>query len=249
MDMDPPQDNASYHAKFFDVISILPVQSEFSVKNTSLQNFNSIMCYEDAVLDAIKDLKDSHNGSSLTAIKKHIQAYFFHDNYPDVNEEEAEMLSLDTPWKENLFVQALKSLVDKMYVVHSSCTKNGSTFYKLSNHYKKNRAEELRQRLERLNQYKVNQYAKKKQFLANRKKLPYRKPIMKKGHLVESKTVVIVGREEKNKMDLVRERQQEKRSALPHYLGLRADNSRDTKRKSLRDNLKLPHNKIIVTEM
>ena len=249
--MEPLPNNASYHTKFFDVITIPPAQATppFKAKTTALQNFNSIMCYEDAVLDAIKDLKDSHNGSSITSIKKHIQAYFFYENYPDLNEEEAEMLSLEMPWKENLFVQALKSLVDKGCVIHSSCTKNGSTLYKLSHDYKKNRAQELRQRLERLNQYKLHQHAKKKEFLANMKEAPRHTPIMKKGHLVESKVVMIVGRGEKNEMDLVRERQQEKRNALPHSLGLHADDSPNTKRNGLRNKLKLPHNKIIVTEM
>ena len=74
------------------------------------------------------------------------------------------------------------------------------------------------------------------------------KSIMKKGHLVESQAVAIVGREGKSKMDLVREKQKEKRNALPHKLGLHAD-SLDTKKKGLRDQLKIPHNKIYVKEM
>mmetsp|Transcript_28554 Transcript_28554/g.42342 ORF Transcript_28554/g.42342 Transcript_28554/m.42342 type:complete len:245 (-) Transcript_28554:360-1094(-) len=239
-----------YHTKFFDVITIPPPESTRSTPHedkaiTPLQNFNSIMCYEDAILDAIKDLRDSHNGSSITSIKKHIQAYFFHDNYPDLNEEEAEMLSLEMKWKDHLFVQALKSLVDKKYVDHSLCTKNGSTYYKLSQDYKKNRAGELRERLERLNQYKLRQQSKKKEMLrvANKKNVLCHKSIMKKGHLVESQAVAIVGGEGKSKMDLVREKQKEKRNALPHKLGLHSDSL------GLREQLKIPRNKIYVKEM
>lgn len=240
-----------YHTKFFDVITITPPQSTpHEDKAIPLQNYNSIMCYEDSILDAIKDLRDSHNGSSITSIKKHMQAYFFYDNYPDLNEEEAEMLSLEMKWKDHLFVQAMKSLVDKKCVDHSSCTKNGSTYYKLSHDYKKNRAGELTERLERLNQYRLRLQAKKKEMvrLAKKKEVLSHKSIMKKGHLVESQAVAIVGREGKSKMDLVREKQKEKRNALPHKLGLHAD-SLDTKKKGLRDQLKIPHNKIYVKEI
>ena len=244
-----------YQTKFFDVITLPPLPPlpppQTNEKQGTLQNFNSIMCYEDAIVDAITELKDSHNGSTVSAIKKHIQAHFFHENYPGLNEEEAEMLSLDPApsmrWKDTLFVQALKSVVEKKCVTHSICTKNGSTLYKLSHDYKKQRAEELNDRLERLEKYKIYE-REKKQMLSDRKEVPVHTPVLKKGHLVENKVVDIIGNVRKSHMDLDLEKQNDKRSALPHTLGLHADDSLE-KKKGLREKLKIPHSKILVKEM
>mmetsp|Transcript_6918 Transcript_6918/g.13047 ORF Transcript_6918/g.13047 Transcript_6918/m.13047 type:complete len:286 (-) Transcript_6918:959-1816(-) len=271
--------NAPYHTKFFDVITIPPPPPSDDAQGfltqadknlySYLNSFNSIMCYEDAILDAIHDLRDGHHGSNVHAIQKHIQANFFHDNIPHLNEKDAELLSYDVPqtqWKEHLFVQALKSLVDKNCIEYSPCVKNGSTLYKLSHNYKKHRAEELTQRMERLKQYKLHLQEKKRQIVMNstisattgKKSSNHspvaKQPILKKGHLVESQTVAIVGTgradgiRRKKSMDLDREKQIEKRLALPHHLGvLHADD--EEKSKGLRDQCKIPHGKIYVKEI
>lgn len=261
--MEPLDSNLPYHTRFFDVITIppTPTEEELSSKESFfsfLNSFNSIMCYEDAILDAIRELKDGHNGSNIHAIKKHIQAHLFYENVPNLSEQEAECLSLEMPqWKEHLFIQALKSLVEKNCITHSPCIKNGSTLYKLSHEYKKHCAEELKLRMERLNQYKVQHQEKRKQILMMEKRkkamTPVHKPILKKGHLVETQTVAIVGTERKGSMDMDREKQKEKRSALPHTsLGLHADDYDSLpgmKKKGLRDQLKIPHGKLYVKEI
>lgn len=247
--------DAPYHSKFFDVITIpSPAQSEATHPQLNVNSANSIMCYEDAILNAIKDLKDSHNGSTVSAIKKHIGANFFHDNYPGLREEDADSLSQDPTairWNDALFVQALKSVIDKKCVTRSTCIKNGSTHYKFSDSFKKHRAEELKKRLERLESYKAHQRKKKKQILSERKeeRMPVHKPTLKKGHLVESKAVAIVGNCKKSQMELDHKNQIEKRSALPHQLGLCADESLGSKKKSLREKLKIPHKQIFVKEI
>jgi hypothetical protein len=304
--------NAPYHTKFFDIITIPPPpppEQEQGInpeKNllSFLNSFNSIMYYEDAILDAIRDLRDGHNGSNVHAIQKHIQANFFQEyennkHKPHLNnkndhphqQQEAEWwlfscssLNNDdnmTPpqWKEHLFVQALKSLVEKNCIEYSPCgVHNGSCLYKLSHDYKKHRAEELTLRMERLKQYKLQQQEKQRQILMEQAKsgkkssttsrpLVHKQPsILKKGHLVESKTVTIVDNtttrildadeRRKNSMDLDRNGQKEKRMALPHHtLVLHADDDssigskKERKKKGLRDQCKIPHGKIYVKEM
>jgi hypothetical protein len=239
------------------------------------------MCYEDAILDAICDLKDDHTGSSVNAIQKHIQANFFHDNLPTLDDTEADLLSVEmsshshSQWKEHLFVQALKSLIDKHCIVYSPCVKNGSTLYKLSHDYKKHQVEELTQRMERLNQYKLHQQEMKRQRQTLKgktgstnktmaaatgvahKATTSSNPLLKKGHLVESHSVTIVGkgseRSRKSSMELDREKQTEKRLALPHLLSFHAEDGDvpggGGKKKGLRDQCKIPHGKIYVKEM
>lgn len=255
-----------YHTKFFDVITIpapIPPLSPQIIDTTGgrnhLQKYNSIMFYEDAILDTVKDLKDGHNGSSVTAIKKHVKANFLHDDYkepePDMPlpvEHSAFLL-----WKDTLFVQALKSLVRQQSLTHSTCIKNGSTFYKLSPGYKQHRTKELNDRLEQFERYKALQQ-KKKQELSKRKEAPIRKK-WKKGHLVEAKTVTIVDKYQKSNMDLDLEKQRQKRFVLPRQeLGLRADDYADVNNsktgtgrahRGLRENLKIPHTKILVKEV
>lgn len=307
--MEPLESNAPNHTRFFDIITIPPPPSQDQESHpehdlqTFLNSFNSIMYYEDAILDAIRDLRDGHSGSNIHAIKRHIHANFFHVNMPHLHEQETEilLLSLDMlpQWKEHLFVQALKSLVEKNCIEYSPCgVQNGSCLYKLSHHYKKHRAEELRQRMERLNQYKLHQEEKRRQILRNATSSRLQKnksssntttttttspvvhkqqpSILKKGHLVESQTVMIVasparkdgshhhysgggggGGGRRNSMDLDREKQIEKRSALPHTLGgLHADEDTSFigggsggKKKGLRDQCKIPHGKIYVKKM
>lgn len=253
------QQSTPFHTTFFDVITIpsnpSPAQSN-PQEMKQIKSFNSIMAYEDAILDAIADLHDSHNGSSIQAIQKHIQAYFLYDNYPELDEQEAEYLSQDMQWNEHLFHQALKSLLEKKQIIHCPTVKNGSTFYKLSPEYKKHRAEELQARLKRLEDYKKKLYEKRQQ-MKKKKDVPLSKPFLKKAHLVEEQGVElhISDQHGTNKMELVREHQIDKRKVLHHKLDLHADDddsNEDGKKKpivGLRDKLKIPHHKIFVKEM
>jgi hypothetical protein len=252
-----------YHSRYFDVISIAPVTPVEEAKQLAyIKYYVSIMCYEDAILTAIHDLKDVH-GSSVHAIKKHIQSNLLHENYPTLNDSEMEALvsELAPPmvWKDSLFLQALKSVEDKNCVTHAVCSRNGSTTYSLSLDYKKHRAKEIRNRLERLEAYKVasrSRIARAKE----RKEIPHAHvPILKKGHLVEPKAVVIVQDKKddirgKKKMD-VDTRTHDKTSLLPHHStvkNLHADDTiglMDGKNKSLRAKTKIPHCKIVVSQM
>lgn len=233
------------------------VSSFFPLLSFSLPFFFFLFLFlSDAILDAIADLHDSHNGSSIQAIKKHIQAYFLYDNYPELEAEEAEYLSQDMQWNEHLFNQALKSLLEKKQIAHCPTVKNGSTFYKLSPEYKKHRAAELHARLKRLEEYKRKLY-EKRQHMKKKKEVPLSKPFLKKAHLVEEQGVElhISNPHATHKMELVREHQSDKRKVLHHKLDLHADDDdskEDGKKKpivGLRDKLKIPHHKIFVKEM
>ena len=260
---------APYQTRFFDVITIpapVPPLSPVMLdtggrKKQSEARYNSIMFYEDAILDAILDLKDGHNGSCVTSIKKHVQSNFL--QYDD-EEPEPDMPLEDSTflfWKDSLFVQALKSLVRQESLIHSTCIKNGSTFYKLSSNYKQHRTKELNDRLQNFERYKTLQHQKKLEAM-KRKEVPVGKPSFKKGHLVEAKTVTIVDKHLKNSMDLDLEQQREKRFVLPrHELDLRADDFEDMNHlqadvnfagrthKSLREKFRIPHTKILVKDV
>lgn len=247
-----------YHTKFFDVIIIPspPSVSELdeTIKRIPSRDMNSIMGYEDEILDAIDDLQDMH-GSSLLSIKKRIQAKF----YTPSTRNRSVLISTEEPvskviWRDNLFVQALKSLVDKNCIDHCTLIRNGSTVYKLSRDFKRKRAQELLQRQTQLEKYRARQREKK---LAIEKKehkhavVSAHKPALKKRDLVEPRSVAIVDegtRARINSMDLVRDCQKAKRSALPHQLGLHADENLNEK-KSLREKMKIPRSRILVKEM
>lgn len=248
--MDPSRNDIStpYHTKFFDMILVPPPQT--AVENSlKLNDCKSTMLYKDAILNAIEDLKDSHNGSTVTAIKKHAKAHLF----PDQDQETEKMSptfssTTSPPWKDNIFVQAVKSLVSEKAITHSECIKNGSALYKLSPSYKKRRAKQLKERFLRFEKCKARQQKKRKE-LSLRKEAPIGKPALKKGHLVEAKTVTIVDKYNKSKMDLELDRPREKRSALPRQqLELHADHS-TRGRKSLRQKLKIPHTRLIVKDV
>jgi hypothetical protein len=249
-----------YHTKFFDVITIpapeLPLSPHMvgvGGAKAQVQKYNSIMFYEDTILSALETLKDGHNGSSVTAIKKHVQMHFL-TNDQTVHEDTDDSSFLY--WKDALFVQALKSLVQQQSIVHSTCIKNGSTFYKLSHAYKQHRTKELKDRYEHFQKIKALQW-RKKQELSRRKEVPVRIPILRKGRLVEPKTVTIVDKYSSSNMDLQLEKQREKRSVLPrHELELHADDYTDlgactSKKdfKSLRENLRIPKTKIMVKDV
>lgn len=247
-----------YHSKYFDVISIPPVTPAEEAKQLAyIKYYVSIMCYEDAILTAIHELKDVH-GSSVNSIKKHIQSNLLHENYPVLNDSEMEALiaELAPPmvWKDSLFLQALKSVEDKKCVKHSVCSRNGSTIYSLSPEYKKNRAKEIRNRLERLEAYEAASRSRIARAKERKEAPPARIPILKKGHLVEPKAVVIVQDKKddfrrKKKMDV------DTHDKIPHHSmtkHLHADDtmeSNDCKKKGLRANTKIPHHKIVVSQM
>eukprot|EP01083_Nonionella_stella_P107986 313471_1 len=234
-----------YHTKFFDVITIPPAipQVEDSVSN--LQGCNSIMFYEDAILNAIDELKDGHNGSTVSSMKKHVKAHFFQEN---LKADETPSDAASTYWRDNLFVHALKSLVSMQSITHTTCIKNGSALYKYSSSYKEHRAKELKLRLERFEKYKYLRHKKKKE-LSKRKDFLAGKPALRKGHLVENKTISIVDGSQRSTMDLELEKQREKRFMLPRQLELHADKLPGSTRKSLRQNFKIPHTHLLVKEV
>jgi len=249
---------APYHTKFFDVIIIPcpPSISEFdeAIKRIPSRDMNSIMSYEDEILDAIDDLQDLH-GSSLLSIKKRIHAKF----YTPSSRDTSVLISTEDPvskviWRDNLFVQAIKSLVDKHCIDHCILIKNGSTVYKLSQDFKRKRAHDLLQRRERLEAHRVHQREKKHAIQKKEQKhavVSAHKPALKKRDLVEPRSVAIVEegtRARINSMDLVRDCQKAKRSALPHQLGLHADENLNQK-KSLREKMKIPRSRILVKEI
>jgi hypothetical protein len=246
-----------HHSKYFDVLSIAPVTPAEEAKQLAyIKYYVSIMCYEDAILTAIHDLKDVH-GSSVHSIKKHIQSNLLHENYPTLNDSEMEALvaELAPPmvWKDSLFLQALKSVEDKNCVKHSVCSRNGSTAYSLSSDYKRNRAKEIRHRLERLEAYQVASRARMARAKERKEAPPAHVPILKKGHLVEPKAVVIVQDKnddlrKKKKMDV------DTRDKVPHHATMKhlyADDTMETKdgKNSLRAKTKIPHHKIVVSQM
>lgn len=274
-----------HHSKFFDVIT-LPVAStditEVSSKsssNTSLEHqiasmkYNvSIMCYEDAILTAIQDLKDTH-GSSVMSIKKHIQSNLLHENSPKLLQSPdalplqsfLEDLLAPAVWNEPLFLQALKSLMEKHCIDHSKCSRNGSTLYKLSPDYKKNQTLEMHHRMERLATYKASFQATQRLVQKEqRKEAPAHVPILKKGHLVEPKAVVIMEEkkrihEKKKKMDIDINRRNIG-SILPHSTNVHvntmtivngASSGVETrqKRKSLREKNMIPRHKLVVSQI
>lgn len=252
---------APYHTKFFDVIIIPspPSISEFDETIKRIppsRDMNSIMSYEDEILDAIDDLQDI-NGSSLLSIKKCIQAKF----YTPSSRDTSVLITTENPvskvvWRDNLFVQAIKSLVDKHCIDHCTLIKNGSTVYKLSQDFKRNRARDLLKRQEQREAYRVHQREKKHAIEKNEQKhavVSAHKRALKKRDLVEPRSVAIVDeigttRARINSMDLVRDCQKAKRSALPHQLGLHADENLNEK-KSLREKMKIPRSRILVKEI
>lgn len=250
---------APYHTKFFDVIIIPcpPSISEFdeAIKRIPSRDMNSIMSYEDEILDAIDDLQDLH-GSSLLSIKKCIHAKFY--STPS-SRDTSVLISTENPvskviWRDNLFVQAIKSLVDKHCIDHCTLIRNGSTVYKLSQDFKRKRAYDLLHRQEQREAYRVKQREKKNAIGKKEQKhavVSAHKPALKKRDLVEPRSVAIVDegtRARINSMDLVRDCQKAKRSALPHQLGLHADENLNEK-KSLREKMKIPRSRILVKEI
>jgi len=130
-----------YHTRYFDIVTILPdpplqrQRQEEEKKQLSLlrtiaeqnktlhhYNFVSIMSYENAIINAIKDLRDGHKiGSHVSSIKKHMKEYFVEENFPHLKEMNSTTSNIDAlkyynecfTVKDTLFVAAIKSLYNK----------------------------------------------------------------------------------------------------------------------------------------
>ncbi len=139
-----------YHTRLFDIVTLLPEQPrqrqqqeeeqkrllllESIVKHNKTlqhQNFVSIMSYEDAIINALKDLRDFHTiGSPVSSIKKHMEEYFVQENFPHLKEMDctkscapADLLNYFNETfgiKNALFVAALKSLLDREIIKRSN---------------------------------------------------------------------------------------------------------------------------------
>lgn len=119
-----------YHTRFFDMVVLAPPKLDESVrvqkKHFVLSNFVSIMSYEDAIITALLELHDHyHIGSSISAIRKHMEENFVKENFPLLSKGNTD-INLDNI-RHSLFLLALKSLLKKRVIVpHASFTTNGS---------------------------------------------------------------------------------------------------------------------------
>jgi len=160
------------------------------------------MAYEDAIVEAIDDLKDYFStGSSLESIRKRIQATYIGGE----------------TWNNSLFGKAIKSLIARHRVMHSTCVQNGSVLYSLTKEYKKERTREISFRVKQRHQQKVN--VERNRILAGEaKEPPKRKVIVAKRKLSDTKVLNIdeVKVMSKDKMDVdVDSKMKKKRPSLP----------------------------------
>lgn len=205
--------------------------------------FVSIMSYEDAIISAIIDLKDNFSlGSSVTAIAKHIKANFVDANHPQLRDK----IEFFPPFnvRSSLFLQALKSLVEKGYVDTSTSTnrnRNGSMLYSLSSKYKKERAERINRRLKLLETCKERARQKSTALSKHRKDPPARKSLIVKAHLVDSKAIAVVP-DRKHSMDLDLSPPRRISSTVPVQVNVRKELKALKKKKCIRGNIKItPH--------
>jgi len=248
-DLSPPQ---NYHPRYFDIVTVVPASDECTIipSQNELSNFISIMSYEDTIINALHDLRDI-KGSSIIAIMKYMQENFVQENFQGRNTTDLGFYAI----KSSLFLLAMKSLLDRKIIVHTSCIKNGSACYKFSDEYKSNRSKDIKERLEKLEKVKAKTKGKNRVIHHNEKRLlPIRiKTIPMKTRLVDIKAVAIVKNPSKMgqcRMEMDAKRQRDMRLELPLKLGLHTDDMLfDKKRKSLREQMKIPRNKIFVTEI
>lgn len=239
---------SSTRTPYAELVSLSKHEFEKRESLKEKDKFVSVMSYEDAILSAIVDLKDNFSvGSSVTAIAKHIQANFVDVNHPHLGD----YIKFVPPFhfRNSLFLQALKSIVDKGCVNKSSCTSrngNGSTLYSLSSKYKKQRAQEINERLKMLELYKEKAQQREKKLAKTRKEAPVRKALHVKAHLVDTKAFAIVPNE-KHIMDLDSSSIQNIPSSLPIQLNIRKELRALKKKKCFRGNMKIqPHKNMLV---
>jgi hypothetical protein len=249
-----------YHTRYFDVVTISKEESTNEPRKTSIyQNFESIMSYEDAIINAIIQLRDIHIGSSITSIQKHMKEHFIQENFPNLkNNIHMEDASFNYYLKKSLFIVALKSLLDKKVITSSpdaSLMKNGclsNCYLKLSRTYIMKRLEVFKQRIDLIErrEERRKRELKLKLKMQEWKQVPVRiKPPLSKIRLVDQNAGIIIEKDKrvtKDKGGMDWDEERKKRSALLMRLGIHRNKLFVAKRTSLHEKMTIPHNRIMV---
>jgi len=126
------------------------------------------MCYKTAIVRALEDLKDHHaHGSSLAAIKKHVEASMSDDG---------------KVWKDVVFLRTIKAMVEKGDLIQTE------DHYKISVKLQQRRTGEIRDHLAR-EEAKKHVTPKSPE---SKKVVAKFKPALVKKKLLDSKVITIV---------------------------------------------------------
>ena len=126
------------------------------------------MCYKSAIFRAIEDLKDHHaHGSSLAAIKKHVEASLSDDG---------------KVWKDAIFLRTIKGMVEKGELIQTE------DHYKASVKLQQRRTGEIRDAIAR-EEAKKHVTPKSPE---SKKVMAKFKPALVKKKLLDSKVITIV---------------------------------------------------------
>jgi len=126
------------------------------------------MCYKSAIIRALEDLKDHHaHGSSLAAIKKHVEASMSDDG---------------KVWKDTVFLRTIKAMVENGDLIQTE------DHYKISVNLQQRRTGEIRDHLAR---EEAKKHVTPKSPESKKVEAKF-KPALVKKKLLDSKVITIV---------------------------------------------------------